>query len=213
MKIGILGSGVVGQTLGAGFAAHGYSVMLGTRDPKQPKVEEWVKHTGLGVTAGTFADTADFAELAVLCTNWDGTESALRLATPGALAGKIVIDVTNPLKVTESGPELSLGFSDSAGEQVQRLLPQSKVVKAWNIVTAKTMVSPAREEGVPDMFIGGNDPEAKAAVTSILHEFGWSVIDLGTIAASRLLEPLAMIWIKFGIANNHWTHAFKLLRK
>jgi predicted dinucleotide-binding enzyme len=213
MKIGILGSGTVGQTLGAGLAAHGYAVMLGTRDPSQEKVREWVQNTGHGVTAGTFGETASFGELIVIATLFGGTKNALELATPAALKDKIVIDATNPLEFTKAGPTLAAGFDDSAGERIQKQLPESKVVKAWNIVTAKTMVDPVREEGVPDMFIAGNDAEAKVAVTKLLQEFGWPVIDVGGIEGARMLESLGMLWIRYGIDNKQWTHAFKLLKK
>jgi predicted dinucleotide-binding enzyme len=213
MKVCMLGTGVVGQTLAAGLAAHGYSVMVGTRDPSQQKVQDWVKATGLGITAGTCAEAAAFGEIAVLATAWDGVENVLSLADPRSFEGKVVIDVTNPLAHGPSGPELALGWNDSGGERVQKLLPGARVVKAWNIVTAKTMIDPVREEGVPDMLIAGNDANAKAAVTKILQEFGWPVIDLGGIEESRLLEPFAMLWVRYGILNKTWSHAFKLLKK
>lgn len=213
MKVGIIGSGMVGQALGAGLAAHGHDVTLGTRDPSQDKVKAWVEATGRGVKAATFADTAASAEIVFVATLWEGTESALELAGKGNLAGKVVVDVTNPLKQGAAGPELALGFSDSGGEQVQRWLPDAKVVKAFNIVTAGTMVSPKREEGVPDMLIAGNDAAAKAKVTEILTQLGWPTIDLGGLEASRLLEPLAMIWIRYALQNKVFSHAWKLLRK
>jgi predicted dinucleotide-binding enzyme len=213
MKVGILGSGMVGQALGAGFAGHGHAVMLGTRDPSQEKVQEWVTKTGKGVSAGTFAETAAFGEVVLVCTLWSGTQSALELAGAKTLAGKVVVDVTNPLDFSKGSPALALGHTDSGGEQVQRWLPDSKVVKAFNIVTAGTMVSPKREEGVPDMLIAGNDAGAKAKVREILTEFGWPTIDLGGLEASRLLEPLAMIWISYALQNKTFSHAWKLLRK
>jgi predicted dinucleotide-binding enzyme len=213
MKVGILGSGMVGQALGAGFASKKHSVMLGTRDPAQEKVLAWIRKTGNGVRAGTHAEAARFGDIVVLATAWTGTEEAIKLASPANLAGKVVIDVTNPLDFQTGSPTLSIGFNDSAGERVQRWIPGAKVVKAWNTVTAATMISPSREEGMPDMFIAGDDSEAKVKVTAVLREFGWPVIDLGGIEESRLLEPLAMIWIKYYLQSGSGTHAFRLLRK
>jgi hypothetical protein len=212
MKIAVLGSGMVGQALCAGLHSSGHEVMMGTRDPNSEKVHSWLKATA-GVRAGTFAEAAQFGEIIFLCTAWSGTESALQLAGDDSLAGKVVIDVTNPLEFTDKGPRLCIGHTDSGGEQVQRWLPRSHVVKALNTVTAGTMISPQREEGTPDMFIAGNDPGAKHKVTEMLQSFGWSVIDMGGIEESRLLEPLAMIWIKYYIRNKTFTHAFRLLRQ
>ncbi len=213
MKIGIIGSGSVGQTLGTGLAQRGHAVMLGSREPSQERIQDWIRKTGRNARAGSFEETARFGEIAINATQWGGTENALRLAGPQNLAGKVVIDVTNPLDFSKGAPVLAVGFSDSAGESVQRWLPDSKVVKAFNIVTATTMISPEREEGMPDMFIAGNDAEAKSKVTRLLADFGWPVIDLGGIEKARLLEPLAMIWIDLYLKNQSNTHAFKLLRK
>lgn len=214
MKIGIIGSGPVGQALGTGFAQHGHTVMLGTRDPSSEKVQEWVKATGNSVTTGTFAETAAFGEVGVVATGWTGTENALRLAGPENLAGKAVIDVTNPLDFSTGAPKLAVGFDDSGGEQVQRWLPGAKVVKAFNIITASAMVDPKFEDGEPDMFIAGDDEGAKGIVTGFLTDFGWrNVVDLGGIDAARMIEPLGMIWIVYGFRTGTWTHAIKLLRK
>jgi hypothetical protein len=212
MKVAVLGSGMVGQALCAGLHSNGHEVMMGTREPGGEKIQAWLKSTG-GVRAGSFADAAAFGEIAFVCTAWSGTEAALELAGKDNLAGKIVIDVTNPLEYTPEGPRLALGHTDSGGEQVQRWLPGSHVVKALNTVTAGTMISPQREEGTPDMLIAGNDAAAKQKVTELLQIFGWSVIDMGGIEESRLLEPMAMIWIKYYIRNKTFTHAFRLLRK
>lgn len=213
MKVAVLGSGMVGQTLGMGFATRGHEPMLGTRDPGQERVRDWARRAGRLARVGTFAEAARFGELAVLATLWSGTQSALELAGPENLRGKVVIDVTNPLDFSSGRPRLALGWSDSGGEQVQRWLPGSRVVKAWNIVTAATMVDPQREEGTPDMLIAGDDPEAKRTVASVLEEFGWPVLDVGGLEEARLLEPLGMLWIRFFIQTRDFRHAFKLLRK
>jgi predicted dinucleotide-binding enzyme len=213
MKIGILGTGDVGRVLGAGFAALGHEVKIGSRNPQKSEVKEWLKKAGATASAGTFAEAAAFGDLAVLATAWTGTENAVKLAGPPNLAGKTVIDVTNPLDFSAGPPRLSIGNTDSAGETVQRWLPQSKVVKAFNHVGNAHFVNPRFPDGPPTMFICGNDAGAKKTVTGLLEAFGWSVVDMGGIEGSRLLEPLALLWITYGFRTNTWGHAFKLLRR
>src|SRR5947207_14228960 len=197
MKIGILGTGAVGQSLAKGFTKHGHEVKLGHRDPK-----------------ASYADAATFGEIALLCTPWNGTESAITLADPKNLARKVVIDVTNPLQPTATDPfALALGFDDSGGEQVQRWLPQSRVVKAFNIVGNSLMVDPKLPGGPPDMFIAGNDAAAKQTVAGIGKEFGWAVFGLGGLEGSRLLEPLAALWCVVGSKLDWREQAWKLLHK
>lgn len=213
MKIGILGSGDVGRALGAGFAELGHTVKMASRDPGQQKIREWVEKTGHGASAGTYDEVARFAEVAALATSWDGTENAIRLAGPESLAGKVVIDVTNPLDFSGGGPRLAVGHTSSGGEEVQRWIPKGRVVKAFNIIGHPHMVRPQFPGGPPDMFIGGNDAAAKETVTEILEAFGWSVVDLGGIETARYLEPLAMVWILHYVSTKSGNHAFKLLRK
>ena len=214
MKVCILGSGIVGQTLGGAFATLGHDVKIGTRNPNNEKLTAWVKKTGSKASAASFSDAAAFGELAVLATAWSGTENAIKLSGPKNLAGKVVIDATNPISFApNSPPTLALGWTDSAGEQVQRWLPGAKVVKAFNIVGNAHMFRPQFPGGPPDMFICGNDADAKGTVTDILKAFGWSVIDIGGIEGARYLESLAMLWVLHGIRANSWNHAFKLLRK
>ena len=218
MRVGIIGSGPVGQALGLGFTqrvpGRGDEVMIGSREPESEKLAAWKTRAGERAATGTFAQAAAFAELAILATTWSGTEHAIHLAGPENLAGKVLIDTTNPLAHQPGGPPtLALGHSDSGGEQVQRWLPQTRVVKAFNIVGSAHMINPSFPAGPPDMFICGNDAEAKATVTRLLTEFGWPVIDIGGIEGSRLLEPLAMLWITYGARTGGWNHAFRLLRK
>lgn len=213
MNIAILGSGQVGRALGAGLARHGHDVIMGTRDPAAAPVAQWVAEVGERATAGSYADAASRCDLACLVTAWSGTENALRLVGADNLAGKVVIDVTNPLGYGPGGPYMVIGYTDSGGEQVQRWLPQAKVVKAWNIVANANMVDPNIPGGPADMFICGNDPAAKQTVTELLAESGWpSTIDVGGIEGARLLEPLAMLWIGYAISHASGSHAFKLLR-
>lgn len=213
MKIGILGSGVVGQQLGNGFIKLGHSVVIGTRDTA--KLDEWKKSAGNKGAAASFAEAAKAGELIVLATKWEGTEAALKAAGAGHFQDKIVMDVTNPLDFSQGvPPRFTAAPGDSGGERVQKWLPRSKVVKAFNTISAFIMCSPRRQEGVPDLFIAGNDTAAKKTVGDFALKWGWaSVVDMGDISQSFWLETFAMLWIHFGFKNNHWTHAFKLLRK
>lgn len=150
MKVGVLGSGNVGQALASGFAKHGHAVKLGSREPDSEKIKEWLATAGANVSAGTSAEAAAFGEIVVLATPWDGTENAIRLADPKNMAGKLVIDVTNPLAFKPNQPPgLALGTTDSAGEQVQRWLPDAHVVKAFNIVNFANMIDPHFADGPP----------------------------------------------------------------
>jgi 8-hydroxy-5-deazaflavin:NADPH oxidoreductase len=213
MKIGVLGTGQVGKALATGFASRDHEVMIGSRNAA--KGQAVARELGGGVAGGTFAEVASWCELGVLATPWSGTENAIDLAGADNLAGKVVIDVTNPLVFREgAAPELALGHTDSGGEQVQRWLPGARVVKAFNIVGNPYMVDPDLPGGPPDMFIAGDDTDAKAAVTEILESFGWpGALDLGGIEAARYLEPMAMVWIVHGFRAGSWDHAFKLLRR
>jgi len=143
-----------------------------------------------------------------------GTENALTLAGRDRLSGKIVIDTTNPLDFSAGvPPRLALGHTDSAGEQVQRWLPDARVVKCFNIVGHAHMVNPSFPGGPPDMFLCGNNAAAKQAVSELASTLGWPTIDIGGIEGARLLEPLAMLWISHGFQTGAWNHAFRLLRK
>ncbi len=213
MQVAILGTGIVGQSLAKGFIGLGQRVLVGTRDPNGESAKKAIAAIGEGARAATFADAARAADFAVLCTLWAGTENAVALAGADNLAGKLVIDTTNPLDFSSGKPTLAVGHTSSGAEQIQSWLPQAKVVKAFNIVTAGSMVQPKLEGGPPTMFIAGNDVDAKQQVLEILAKFGWETVDVGTLDGARLLEPLAMLWIRYGIQNSHWTHAFKLLGK
>jgi 8-hydroxy-5-deazaflavin:NADPH oxidoreductase len=214
MNIGILGTGDVGKTLAAGLQKPGNQVMLGSRTPQSDALEKWLSLSGKGVKAGTFADTAKFGEVVILATLWSGTGNAIALAGKENLAGNVVIDATNPLVFSPGRPpELALGHTDSGGEQVQRWLPGARVVKCFNMAGHAHMVNPSFPGGPPDMFICGNDAAAKVTVTSILASLGWPATDLGGIEGARLLEPLCLLWVAFGVHTGGWNHAFKMLRK
>jgi hypothetical protein len=214
MKIGILGTGDVGKALARGFVSRGHDVVMGSRDAGNEKLVAFSKETGGKVKAGTFADAAKHAEMAVLATVWTGTESALSLAGADNLAGKVLVDATNPLDFSKGmPPSLAVGHTDSGGEQVQRWVPKARVVKCWNIVGNADMVDP-QFDAAPTMFICGNDGEAKKSVHGILESFGWKdVVDLGAIDNARLLEPLCILWVKYGVVTGNWRHALAMLRK
>lgn len=219
LKVGILGSGDVGKALAVGFAQYGHGVTIGSRSPE--KLHAWHDEATPGATAdpgsiafGSFADAADFGSIIVLATLFTGTENAIRLAGSDRFAGKVVIDATNPLAFHDDGPPtLIYGHTDSGGEHVQKWLPNARVVKAFNIVGNAHMVDPEFPGGTPDMFICGNDAAAKQTVADILTQFGWNTVDIGDIAGSRLLEPLCILWVTYGLTTGTWNHAFALLRK
>ena len=213
MKIGIIGSGVVGQQLGLGFVKLGHEVRIGTRDIS--KLANWKSTAGENASAGSFIDVAKFGDLIVLASLWEGTKNAITLAGLENFKEKIVIDVTNPLDFSAGVPPKFVSSpGESGGEKIQNLLPTSSVVKAFNTINAYTMCNPKREEGEPTLFIAGNDDEAKKTVTSFAENWGWkSVIDMGNISKAFLLEALAQFWIEYGFKYNNWAHAFKLLNK
>lgn len=178
MKIGILGTGDVGRALGNGFIGRGDSVCMGARDAKNDKAAAWAGAAGPKASHGTFGAAATFGEVVVLATLWTGTENALTLAGAGNLAGKVLIDTTNPLDFSQGmPPRLAIGHTDSAGETVQRWAPAAMVVKCFNIVGNAHMVKPDFPGGPPDMYICGNDEGAKRTVTQICRDFGWPVVD------------------------------------
>jgi 8-hydroxy-5-deazaflavin:NADPH oxidoreductase len=215
MKIGIIGSGMVAQQLGLGFLKLGHDVKLGTRHPD--KLDQWLGQAGETASVGSFEDAAKFGELIALATLWNNgaTEEAIRMAGKDNFAGKIVMDVTNPLAPggEKQPPKLALAYPDSAGARVQSWLPKSKVVKAFNIITAYYMANPKLKGGTPTMFIAGNDTSANLTIKEIAEKWGWEVEIVGGIEQSYLLEALALLWIRYGFLHNHWKHAFKLLKE
>ena len=214
MKIGIIGSGGVAQTLAKGFLRSGHTVKLGTRDVS--KLSDWLGEVdSQNASVGSNKEAAEFGELILFATSWSGAKSAIELSGAENFADKVVIDVTNPLDFADGPPpKLAVQYPESGGELVQSWLPEAKVVKAFNIIAAHIMINPQLEEGEPDLFIAGNDEDAKNLVSKVATEWGWSnVYDMGDITNSYWLETFAMLWIYFGFRNDHWTHAFKLLKK
>jgi predicted dinucleotide-binding enzyme len=209
MKVGVLGSGVVARILGAGFIRHGHEVMLGTRDAG--KLSDWSRENGGSV--GSFSEAASFGELLVLAVKGTAAEEVLRLAGDG-LAGKVVIDTTNPIAPVPPVNGVLSYFTtldQSLMERLQSIHPEVRFVKAFNSVGNARMVNPTYAEGRPTMFICGNDAGARAVVTGVCDLFGWDVQDLGKAEAARAIEPLCMLWCIPGFLHNEWTHAYRVL--
>lgn len=214
MKIGIIGSGVVGKTLARAFKNEGHDVVFGTRDTSKEDVVAFKKeNSGIGI--GTFEEAARFGELLVLCTKGKAASNAIKLAGIDNLANKVVIDTTNPI---EEGPLVNgvlkyfTDINHSLMEDLQQQAPGARFVKAFSSVGNARMYKPSFKDGIPTMFICGNDEDAKKTVTQILGSFGWETEDMGKAEAARAIEPLCMLWCIPGFLRNQWTHAFKLLR-
>ena len=210
MKAGVLGSGEVAKVLASGLLKHGHEVMIGSRTPD--KLKEWLAANDGGRT-GSFEETAAFGELVVLAVKGTAAADALRIA--GNLAGKTVIDATNP--IADAPPENGVlkfftSLDESLMEQLQQEFPEVHFVKAFNSVGNSSMVNPQFTGGKPTMFICGNNDAAKQTVKSILDQFGWETTDMGAAEAARAIEPLSMLWCIPGFLHNDWKHAFKMLQ-
>ncbi len=212
-RVGVLGTGEVGQRLAAGFRSRDREVMIGSRDPSKPELSEWLSGDGAGIQAGTFSEAAGFGELLVLAVLGDAAEEAIAEAGTENFAGKVVIDAMNPLDFSGGfPPKLSISGEDSLGERVQRALPDAKIVKAFNTIGNPYFVDPDFSQGSPTMLIAGDDENAKRVVRDVLADFGWSdTIDIGGIEGSRELEAICIAWVKIGGARGAWDHGFKLL--
>ena len=211
MKVGILGSGGVAKALAAGFMERGHVVMLGTRDPSKLEDWDWKNRGGI---VGSFADTATFGDVLVLAVKGSAAEDVLRAASITSLAGKTIIDTTNP--IADSPPVSGVlrfftNLEESLMERLQRSFPAANFVKAFNSVGSAHMVNPRFKGGKPTMFICGNDEGAKKTVTGILDQVGWETADMGKAEAARAIEPLCILWCIPGFLRNDWSHAFKLL--
>lgn len=212
-QVGILGSGTVGQVLADGFLKHGYAVKRGSREPG--KLAEWkAKATG-DASVGTFAETAAWADTVVLAVKGIAAEAVLEQAGITNLAGKLVIDATNP--IAEAPPvngalQYFTGPNESLMERLQKKAPAAHFVKAFSSVGNAFMVNPQLPGGPPTMFICGNDAGAKQQTTALLTQFGWDVDDIGGVEGARAIEPLCILWCMPGFTKGRWAHAFKLLR-
>jgi len=212
MNVGILGSGNVAKALAAGFVKHGHDVTLGTRTPG--KLADWAAQNPKGRVGG-FADAAKFGDVVVLAVKGTVAADALRAAGAENIAGKPVIDATNPIADTPPTDGVLKFFTtldDSLMERLQREFAGAHFVKAFNSIGSAFMVDPQFAGGKPTMCICGNDDAAKKVVRGILDQFGFETEDMGKATAARAIEPLCMLWCIPGFLRGEWAHAFKLLR-
>jgi predicted dinucleotide-binding enzyme len=187
--------------------------MRGSREPA--KLEAWKNSAGAGASTGTFAETARFGELVVLAVKGSAAEQAVDLCGPANLAGKPVLDTTNPLADAPPTNAVLAFFTkqnESLMERLQARAPEAQFVKVFSCVGSVSMVNPNFGGTKPTMFICGNVPSAKAAVRKVLDQFGWETEDMGVVEAARAIEPLCILWCIPGFLENRWNHAFKLLK-
>jgi predicted dinucleotide-binding enzyme len=213
MKIGIIGSGMVGQTLAAKLAEQGQDVIVSSRSPE--KVAAWA--ASAEVKVGSLSETAAHGEIVINATKGEASVDALRAAGEANLAGKILMDIANPLDFSHGmPPTLWVSNTDSLGEQIQRAFPQTKVVKTLNTLNAGLMVNPGGLAGGDHtIFVSGNDAAAKAEVSRLLTEwFGWrDIIDLGDITTARGTESLLPVWVRLMMTFGHANFQFKIVRE
>lgn len=208
MKVGILGSGDVGNALAQGFSKYGYDVMQGSRNPL--KIQKQNR-----ITVGTFEETAKYGDLIVCAVKGIAAESVIESCAP-FLKNKTVFDTTNP--IADSEPEDGVlkfftSLDESLMERLQKAAPDAHFVKIFNSVGSALMVNPEFQNAKPTMFVCGNNAQAKSKSREILAQFGWEFEDLGTAVAARAIEPLCMLWCIPGFLRNDWHHAFKFLRE
>jgi len=215
-KIGVLGTGAVGRTIGKRLIELGYEVKMGSRTSTNEKAVEWVNSNGENASAGTFEDAAQFGEIIFNCTKGEITLEALKMAGTGNFDGKTVIDISNGLDFSQGFPPFltpQYANTNSLGEEVQKLLPGANVVKSLNIVNCEVMVNAAKSGGDPTMFVAGNNDGVKQEVISILNQFGWNdIIDLGDITNARGMEMMLPIWTRIYGATKNGHIAFKIVR-
>jgi len=200
MHIGVLGTGIVGRTLAQALVDRGHEVRIGARATGNQLAVDWAEQAGPLASEGSFADAAAFGELAINATAGAASLEALAMADGALLAGKVLIDVANPLDFSQGmPPRLTVCNDDSLAEQIQRAYPDVRVVKTLNTMTAAVMVAPDRVEGPHTVFICGNDEPAKAQASVLLDDLGWpaaSVLDLGDITAARGMEMYLPLWLR-----------------
>lgn len=200
MKIGVLGTGMVGEAIASRLVELGHEVKMGARSADNARAAAWRARHGERAGAGAFADAAAFGQVVFVCTNGQATLGAIHMAGVANFDGKTVIDVTNPLDFSKGmPPTLTVINDDSLGEQVQRALPKAHVVKSLNTMNANLMVNPALLAGDHSVFVSGNSAEAKAQAAALLREFGWkdaNIIDVGDITTARGAEQLVSLWVR-----------------
>lgn len=216
MKIAILGTGEVAQSLAKGFLSEKHTVKIGSRSSGTKLAEALKKlaDSGFSAEGGTFSEVAKWADTIVVATLGTEIVSTINGAGPQNLAGKLVLDATNPLDFSAGfPPKLAYIEGQSAGSACQKAAPDAKVVKCFNTVGHGFFYKPNFKDGTPDMFICGDNLEAKLVATELVKSFGWGAKDVGSMALSGALEAMCITWLGFGAASNTWNHAFKLLTK
>jgi predicted dinucleotide-binding enzyme len=211
-KVAVIGTGVVGQVLSDGFLKHGYEVIRASRDLS--KLEEWKKSAGAKGSVLSVPEAAQAADIIVLAVKGSGAEESVAACGAG-LAGKTVLDATNPIAnapPTNGVLSYFTTLDNSLMERLQKKAPAAHFVKAFSSVGNVFMVNPSFGGVRPTMFICGNDTDAKAEARAILDQFGWDTEDLGAVEAARAIEPLCILWCIPGLIGGGWNHAFKLLR-
>jgi predicted dinucleotide-binding enzyme len=200
MKIGVLGTGMVGNAIATKLVGLGHEVMMGSRSAGNERAAEWVAAAGTGASQGTFGEAAAHGELVFNCTAGEASLDAIGSAVSEHLAGKVLVDVSNPLDHSQGMPPvLFVSSSDSLGEQIQRAFPDARVVKALNTVNCEVMVDPGKVPGEHDVFVCGNDDAAKATVIELLQDFSWPaehILDLGDITSARGTEGYLLLWTR-----------------
>jgi len=210
MNIGIIGAGNIGGNLGKVWAAKGHRVTFGVRDPQSEKIKNLLSAIGANASADIVVSAAESADIVVLATPWQAAQDAIKSA--GDLSGKILIDCTNPLEANLSG--LTVGLNNSAAEEIAKWASGAKVVKAFNTTGAGNILTPNYGSEAADMFICGDDEDAKNVVSKLVVDAGFDVIDSGPLENARLLEPLAMLWIHLAIKEGLSSDiAFKLMQR
>lgn len=214
MKIGILGTGMVGEALGTKFVQLGHQVKMGSRTANNDSATKWSSKNGANASAGTFADAAAFSDISFLCLKGEVELDVVRSVGPAPFGSKIVVDVSNPLDFSRGmPPSLSICNTSSLGEEVQKALPSAKIVKALNIVNCDIMVDPGKAGEQPTMMICGNDAGAKTKIGELLRTMGWrDIIDLGDITKSRGSEMLLPLWLNLMQTFGHPHFGFKVVR-
>jgi predicted dinucleotide-binding enzyme len=197
MKIGVLGTGMVGQAIAGKLAALGHEVKMGAREAGNEKAQAWAKSAGPRASHGTFAEAAAFGDMVFHCALGTAALDVIAAAGAANLAGKVLVDVSNPLDFSQMPPTLFTGPADSLGERIQKAFRQARVVKALNTVNAQVMVAPERLPAETNIFVCGNDADAKKQVAALIQDFGWKcVIDLGDITAARATEAYLLLWLR-----------------
>jgi predicted dinucleotide-binding enzyme len=214
VRIGILGTGVVGQTLGSKLVELGHEVKMGSRTASNPAANKWAGSNGRRASHGKFEDAAAFGEILFNCTAGAFSLAALKQAGAKNIRGKTLIDVANVLDYSKGmPPTLTVCNTDSLGEQIQRAFPKAKVVKALNTMNFQVMVNPRLLHGDSDVFICGNNAAAKDQVSAILKDFGWkSVTDLGDIMSARGMEMLMPFWLRLRTELGDSRFNYKIVR-